>query len=86
MKHIVLTENAKYNYTLIVRLSDTGELLPCEPFVVAWKYYNGSWAQGHYFQTLESAFIYMHYREHAEEIYKAIKAIRNTPFDIEDET
>lgn len=58
----------KNDYTLFIRLKETGLPVSCEPFVVAWKYdeRNDSWAQGHYFTTLREAtlFLYNRYTEY----------------------
>lgn len=82
-KTIILSENAEYKYTLLIRLTTKGKPLPCEPYVVAWRYdhVTDTWAQGHYFQTLESALIYMHFKDKCEDIYKVIEDIKDCPFD-----
>ena len=83
--HIVLSANPEFEYTLLIRLSQRGKPLACEPFVVAWRYDHVSktWAQGHYFQSLESALIYMHFKGNCEDIYKVISEIKNVPFDLD---
>ncbi|MBO7695324.1 MAG: hypothetical protein J6T10_22095 [Methanobrevibacter sp.] len=84
-KNIVLSVNAEYNYTLLLRLTSKSKPLACEPFVVAWKYdyVTDTWAQGHYFQTLESALIYMHFKNKCEDLYKVIRDIKTCPFDLD---
>lgn len=85
MKHIILSENAEYNYTLLIRLTGKGKPVECEPFVVAWRYdhVSESWAQGHYFQNLESALIYMYFKDKCEDVCKVISEIKNVPFDLD---
>lgn len=84
-KHIILSENKEYDYTLLIRLALNGKPLKCEPFVVAWRYdiISNTWAQGHYFQTLESALIYMHFKDKCEDVYKVIEDIHNCPFELD---
>lgn len=84
-KHIILSENIKEEYTLLIRLTSKGKPVTCEPFVVAWKYdhESESWAQGHYFQSLESALIYMHFKDKCEDIYKTLSEIKNVPFELD---
>lgn len=84
-KHIILACNPEYDYTLLIRLALNGKPLNCEPFVVAWRYdhISNTWAQGHYFQTLESALIYMHFKDKCEDIYRVISEIKNVPFDLD---
>lgn len=57
----------KNDYTLFIRLKETGIPVSCEPYVVAWRYdeKTDSWAQGHYFTTLREAtlFLYNRYTE-----------------------
>lgn len=81
-REIILSVNPKYEYTLIIRLDGNGKPLTCEPYVVTWRYdhVTNTWAQGHYFQTLECALIYMHFKDKAEEIYKVIKDNLESPF------
>ena len=82
-KTLILSANAEYEYTLLIRLTAKGKPLPCQPYVVAWRYdhVTDTWAQGHYFQTLESALIYMHFKDKCEDIYKVIQDIKDCPFD-----
>ena len=84
-KHIVLSCNPIYNYTLLIRLNDEGKLLSHSPFVVAWRYdhISKTWAQGHYFETLESAMMYMQFKDKCEDVYKVISEIKNVPFDLD---
>lgn len=84
-KHIILACNPEYDYTLLIRLALNGKPLTCEPFVVAWRYdhISNTWAQGHYFQTLESALIYMHFKDKCEDIYRVISEIKNVPFELD---
>ena len=82
MKHVILAENKINEYTLIVRVhEDTDSKLDCCPFVVCWRYKDGTWAQGHYFSELESAILFMHFKSAAEEIYKVIQDMKEAPFD-----
>ena len=62
MKIMVLDKNDKFNYTLIVRLTDEGNMVKCCPFVVCWYFDESSqtWAQGHYFMELRNAVDYLY--------------------------
>lgn len=87
MKHVILSQNKTNEYTLVLRLKDNGELVKCSPFVVAWRYSNttDSWAQGHYFEDIESAMIFMHFKDQSQNIYEMLKCKYDSPF-FEDET
>ena len=81
MKHIILSQNRTNEYTLVLRLKDNGEFTN-SPFVVAWRYSykTDSWAQGHYFQDLESAVMFMHFKEQSQNIYEMLKCKYESPF------
>ena len=55
----------KGNYSLWIRLKETGQPVSCAPYVVAWNYNiaTDSWSQGHYFTSLRAATDFFYGRE-----------------------
>ena len=65
MNKILLEKNGEY--TLWVRVKETGLPVSCEPYVVAWRYdeKTDSWSQGHYFSSLRNATDYFYGRDNS---------------------
>ena len=69
MKNLVLSN--KGDYTLIARVNDKDEV---QEYIVAWNFEpDGTWRQGHYFNTLESAMVFMNKDTIVEKVYEAIE-------------
>lgn len=60
MTYTVLAHNYDRGYTLLVRTKSNGELVKCQPFVVAWCYdtEKKDWLCGHYFDNITKAVKY----------------------------